>query len=405
MRDSQHILWQNSKDRDKSRMPVIKIAFLDVGQGDTIIITCPETHEAVVVDCIDDYAVLEYLEREQIRNLRGVIITHVHADHYKGVANLLYNCAEVVGTQGCEVLASSEEILDPKDLSKPKNQAKWQPDGDKHSTVYEQPAVGTKNTPSSALAKLFLWCRQNAEKCAPLQATQRSPLPFDGTLVKSLRLLHPPYIGYSKLRSTGLNNISIVLRIIGTGSSALLTGDLEPEGWQHLKAKHPDIVSDVLKFPHHGGAWGKADTDDLLSVVRPSTVVISVGSDNTYNHPHPDVFTSLHNQRNIRLLCTQATNQCQYQATVQSERSGVISKFADQAKTTNIFVTDTNSSQCPCAGTVILELGDKPRIVQPDLAFHESIIHVHFKTHKCNIYTNLLSTSIATEGIVHSTNA
>jgi len=55
-------------------MPVIKVAFLDVGQGDTTIITCPETHEAIVVDCVDDLAVIEYLEREQIRNLRGVII-------------------------------------------------------------------------------------------------------------------------------------------------------------------------------------------------------------------------------------------------------------------------------------------------------------------------------------------
>ncbi len=127
-------------------MSVIKIAFLDVGQGDTMIISCPDTHEAIVVDCVDDYAVLEYFEKEQIRNLRGVIITHIHADHYKGVANLLYNCASVVGTQGCEVLASSEEIVDPKvlmkDLSKPNTREKWGPDADGHSAVCEQPTVG-----------------------------------------------------------------------------------------------------------------------------------------------------------------------------------------------------------------------------------------------------------------------
>jgi len=330
-------------------------------------------------------------------------ITHIHADHYRGVANLLKNCTDVVGTQGCEVLAASEEVLDPKNLSKPKAREKWQPGADGHS--YEPPIVGTRELPPSTLAKLFQWCRENAEKCEPLRVSARSSLPFDGTLVKSLRLLHPPFIGYNQLRSTGLNNISIVLRIIGTGSSVLLTGDLEPEGWQYLKAEHSEIVSDVLKFPHHGGAWGKTDSDDLLSVVQPSTVIISVGSDNTYNHPHPDVFTSLHNRGNVRLLCTQVTNQCHYQASVQNERSTVMSKFADQSRKTTMFLTNTKDRQCPCAGTVIIELDSKLRIVQPDITFHQALIRTHFKNHQCNIDTDIdtTATAIMAERTMHST--
>lgn len=385
-------------------MPLIKVAFLDVGQGDTIVITCPATREAIVVDCVDDYAVLEYLEREQISNLRGVIITHLHADHYRGVANLLYNCADIVGTQGCEVLAA-EEIPDPKDLDKPKNRKKWSSDADEHSVVCEQPTVGTKQQSPSVLAKLFQWCRQNAEKCEPLRATRRSSLPFEGTLVKSLRLLHPPHFGYNKLRGSGLNNVSVVLQVRGPDSSVLLTGDLEPEGWQHLKAAYSDITSDVLKFPHHGGRWNKTDTDDLLTIVRPSTVIISVGSDNTYNHPYPDVFTSLHNRSDIRLLCTQATNQCHAQASVQNERSEVIDKFTAQSENARAFRTDVNNRQCPCAGTVIIELDDTPRIVQPDLAFHESLIKVHFKAHKCNIHKNLSSRNILAEITAPSINS
>ena len=34
-------------------LPIVKIAFLDVGQADTIVITCPETQEAIVVDCVN----------------------------------------------------------------------------------------------------------------------------------------------------------------------------------------------------------------------------------------------------------------------------------------------------------------------------------------------------------------
>ncbi len=81
-------------------LPIIKIAFLDVGQGDTAVISCADTHEAIVVDCVDAKAVLNYLKQEEIMHLRGVIITHLHADHYKDVASLLYNCSEVLGVQG-----------------------------------------------------------------------------------------------------------------------------------------------------------------------------------------------------------------------------------------------------------------------------------------------------------------
>jgi competence protein ComEC len=250
-------------------MPVVRIAFLDVGQGDTTIISCPETHEAIVVDCVNSVSVLDYFKREGIQQLRAVIITHLHADHYEQVANLLYNCAKVIGTQGCEVLATTEDVVNPADLSRASSREKWPPDADNHSFVYEQPPVGKKNSPSSALAKLYQWSKENEEKCKPLRAIPDFPFPIKGTLATSLQVLHPPFVGYYKLRMSGLNNISVVLRIIGTGSSALLTGDLEPYGWQQLMDKHPNIASNVLKFPHHGGTWEEADTDSLLSIVNP----------------------------------------------------------------------------------------------------------------------------------------
>lgn len=365
-------------------MPVVKIAFLDVGQGDTTVISCPETQEAIVVDCVDSSSVLDYFEKEQIKQLRGVIITHLHADHYGDVADLLNNCADVVGIQGCEVLATTEDIADPRDLHDSRKKSmrkKWFPDGDGHSSVYEQPQVGAKLLPSSTLAKLYLWCEQNERKCELLTATPRSKLPMEGTLVQSLKLLHPPHIGYQKLRTQGLNNISVVLRVTGNGSSALLTGDLEPYGWQQLKAKNSDLASDILKFPHHGGAWNEAQADDLLSVIQPSIAVISVGSNNTYDHPKSDVFTSLRKRTDIQLLCTQATNQCR--SIIYNDSEAVISKFQMQSEKNGAFFILPRQKQCPCAGTIIIELDDRPRIVQPIPGFHEDIIHNHFRDHKC----------------------
>ncbi len=65
------------KTRIQREAPTIRIAFLDVGQGDTIVISSPETGEAIIVDCINADAVLEYLEQEEIKYLRGIVITHL----------------------------------------------------------------------------------------------------------------------------------------------------------------------------------------------------------------------------------------------------------------------------------------------------------------------------------------
>jgi Predicted hydrolase (metallo-beta-lactamase superfamily) len=181
-----------------------------------------------------------------------------------------------------------------------------------------------------------------------------------------------------------LNDISIVLQVTGTGASALLTGDLEPLGWQSLKDQNYELKSDVLKFPHHGGAWNEAETDDLLSVVQPSVVAISVGSNNGYDHPRSDVFNAIQKRHDLRLLCTQATDKCQ--ASVQSERNNVIIQFQKQAKKDLSFFLPPRDKQCPCSGSVIIELRDKPLIVQPNTAFHESIINDHFKEHRCFIH-------------------
>lgn len=357
------------------KSPTIKIAFLDVGQADTIVISCPETREAIVVDCVDAKEVLNYLKKEQIIYLRGVIISHLHADHYSGVAGLLNGYHLVPGMQECEVLACNE-------LSKQRNLQKLSPDADTHSSSYEQPFVGGKNLPPTSLANLVDWCKQHKLKCSEIKVEKRS-LPFEGTLAKSLRLVHPYHADYNELKTKGLNNTSVVLQIIGPSSSALLMADLEPEGWQQLKENHLNIHSDVLKFPHHG-AWKDGDADILLDSLRPSIVVISVGTEayEKYNHPNPHVFTALAKRPHIRVLCTQATNQCQQ--AVQNEKDSIVNQFKAQAVKNGDHLIPSKHG-CPCAGTVIIELGEEAHVIQPEAKFHrELIIERHFKDHKCN---------------------
>lgn len=87
------------------RLSAIKIAFLDVGQGDTIVISDSETREAIVVDCIDADAVLDYLKLEKIVYLRGIFITHLHNDHYSQVDSLIKRYNVVPNLEECEKLA------------------------------------------------------------------------------------------------------------------------------------------------------------------------------------------------------------------------------------------------------------------------------------------------------------
>ena len=164
-----------------------------------------------------------------------------------------------------------------------------------------------------------------------------------------------------------------------------MTGDLEPAGWKKLCKNYSstNLPSDVLKFPHHGGSWKNDDIDNLLDVVNPSIVVISVGSKGykKYTHPNPDVFEALKKRPNIRLLCTQATNQCQQN--VMAQRGAVRDLLTKQASKNGQKLIGSKRG-CPCAGTVVIELSENAQVIQPETLFHQqTIITPHFKNHQC----------------------
>jgi beta-lactamase superfamily II metal-dependent hydrolase len=352
--------------------PIVKIAFLDVGQGDTIVVSCPATREAIVVDCVDADTVLEYLNAEQIIYLRGILITHLHADHYSGVPSLLDKYHLVPDLQECEVVAFNH-------IPNNKNVDMLLRDSDNHSG-------GTKRSLNTFLRNLNEWFERGEQKpgasrCASLWIERRS-LPIEGTLARSIELVHPYKSHFTSLETEGLNNISGVLRINGPGSSALLTGDLELKGWLQIQARRRDLHCDVLKFPHHG-AWRSGDAGALLDSLDPSVVVISVGTEGTrYNHPNTSVFDALQKRPHIRLLCTQATEQCQ--PSIQDTRDAVIKCFELQS-IKNGSRPIRSQCGCPCAGTVIIELGDEVRVLQPEQHFHRNvIIETYFKKHRCN---------------------
>jgi competence protein ComEC len=73
-----------------------------------------------------------------------------------------------------------------------------------------------------------------------------------------------------------------------------VAGDAYPVQWSAWLADHADLLAPVavLRASHHGSRTG--DTDESLAALRPETVIISVGANNPYGHPHPE---ALHRYR------------------------------------------------------------------------------------------------------------
>jgi competence protein ComEC len=89
----------------------------------------------------------------------------------------------------------------------------------------------------------------------------------------------------------GRNDSARVLRIDFGLASVLLASDVEAAGEQALLASGAPLAATVLKVPHHGSRTSSSPA--LLTAVRPSLAVVSVGARNPYGHPDPTVLARL----------------------------------------------------------------------------------------------------------------
>lgn len=96
------------------------------------------------------------------------------------------------------------------------------------------------------------------------------------------------------------NEMSQVLRFSYRNWSILYTGDIVADRWISL-SDEPALKSDILKVPHHGSKNGL--NRDLLLLADPTYSVISVGRNNAYGHPSPEVLKLLE-QNKSKILRT-----------------------------------------------------------------------------------------------------
>ena len=88
-----------------------------------------------------------------------------------------------------------------------------------------------------------------------------------------------------------VNDTSIVLKIQYGDTSFLFTGDAEREAEQAILNSGMDLSATVLKVGHHGS--DTSTTYPFLREIMPQHAVISVGKDNSYDHPTDNTLSRL----------------------------------------------------------------------------------------------------------------
>jgi competence protein ComEC len=218
---------------------LLHVLFLDVGQGDAILIQSPGGRQ-VLIDGGPSPSQLAWQAGRHLsfwdRSLDVVILTHPDGDHMNGLIPLI-------------------ERYDV-DL------------------VIDSPLSGMASEAQPWLAAVER--RQRRREIA--QRGMRMHL-GDGVW---LDFLHPAPSLLKGTRSDDNNN-STVTRLGYGRVCFLLTGDLESEGEAELRASGQALRCPVLKVSHHGS--GGATSEAFVAAVKPQIAVIQVGANNRYGHP------------------------------------------------------------------------------------------------------------------------
>jgi beta-lactamase superfamily II metal-dependent hydrolase len=217
----------------------LEVHFIDVGQGDAILIDQGET-EVLIDGGEKSPGVVSYLKDYVDGPLEVMVATHPHADHIGGLI---------------DVLAAYDV-----------------------EQIWYNGEASTSKTYSDFMSAV------NSEN-AEVHVGKRGDVIQVGGL--AFQVLNP-----KDLNST-TNNNSIVLYLKYGQVGFLFEGDAEKEGEGSMLVASdiplPDI--DILKVGHHGSRT--ASSPDFLSDTKPEVAVYMAGVGNSYGHPHQETIQAL----------------------------------------------------------------------------------------------------------------
>ncbi len=218
--------------------------FISVGQGDSTFIKFPGG-KTMLVDGggfysgdfdVGEMVVSPYLFTERVRRIDYLVLTHPQIDHYGGLFYILenFNVGEFWIESGTKDKGSISHLID---ISHRRDIPIVEVDSD---------------TP---------------------------PLTIGGV---DLFFFNPPG-DETKLKYLNENDGSVVFRLVYGDFSLFLTGDIEDGGESFCLSSKREIISTVIKAPHHGGT--SRNSMRFITAVMPEVAVISCGYQNPFGFP------------------------------------------------------------------------------------------------------------------------
>lgn len=228
----------------------LSVHFIDVGQGDAILIHCDDKYLLLDAGPLEAGRVVNTYLRETlgVTQLDTVIASHEHDDHLLGMPDAL--------------------------------------SGFRVNKIYTPPAV-----------PMSWWFEHVLPGLNQTELQIQRPESGEKIVLGSAELTFLETMKESEVA----NNLCLVLRVDYGKNSVLLTADLEGDGESYLLEKQEKLQADVLKIGHHGG--NTSTTDAFLKAVNPEYAVISVGKGNKHGHPHAETLNKLI-KRNIKTFRT-----------------------------------------------------------------------------------------------------
>lgn len=229
------------------------ISFLDVGQGDAILVHTDEV--TILIDTGDpgkEDIIYDELEHLQETEIDLCILTHPHEDHIGSFASIT------------EEVPVAEVLI-------PKVPLEYLED----SSTYQEVLTSIS---SHHIERTYASIGQSMD--------------FEKL---HLDMYGPITIG------NDINNDSIYVKITYGEVSLLITGDGEEEEEMQLLQSGADLSATVLKLGHHGSKTSSSEA--FLEAVNPTYGIISCGLDNKYGHPHEETLKKLQ-ERNISYFRT-----------------------------------------------------------------------------------------------------
>lgn len=218
----------------------MEVHFIDVGQGDCILIKTPE-NKTILIDGGTPKSgdkIVDFLKEQQIQQINLLIVTHPDIDHIGGLSTVI-NSTKI------------DQILDSGKLYTTRTYRKY--------------------------------INQVAKKNIPVEIAEKNQMIKLDPSIK-IRVLNT----YEPFRNN--NESSIALKITYKKMDFLFMGDIEKEQEKEL-TKTMDLEAEFLKVAHHGSRT--SSSLDFLKKVNPKVALLTYSKQNDYGHPVNQVIQNL----------------------------------------------------------------------------------------------------------------